>query len=608
MCLSAGLLYELKYRRTAETEDFTSALVMYVETWRIKTAPLVKRLKAINLACDLLIQKERWSEAWEFLQDAVKLVPFYCASSPDQRDQQYMISDLSGITARACTAGLVVGETTRALELWEQGRGMVVASSYNAVAELSRLQKEQPSLYSTFVKRRIAAFEAPSSVHDSSQNSLDNAYLSRDQMTVDSRAHLDAVVEEIRQCDGFQDFLRPMTVNRMQHLAGEGAIVVLNTSQHRTHAILLTRSRIDSLELKNPPEQPELFQRLNNIMKAVMPDLSVPKCDRSLDMTRANRKMKALLYMLWNSIAQPICNALGLTRERLIAKMHESPPNIGACRIRWLTSGGFSRLPLHAAGIWTGSCNDVLVKHAFSSYAASFRVLEYASEKANGIETTELRGLLVSMERPPPDDHYHRKPWFLKTAQQESQLVQSAHTNIKWSTLVRPSSQTVLQELPKHTLAHFATHGISDPKDPLRNHLILMNTASNDHTSSAPKRDNLSVPDIFRCTSDNAILAFLAACYTADSQNPELADENLHIANAFQIAGFPHVIGSLWPANEFVCPMFARTFYEGLARWGGELSLSNDLLAFAAQYAVMVLIRDYINEPRLWAGFVHFGP
>jgi hypothetical protein len=63
MCLSAGLLYELKYRRTAKTEDFTSALVMYVETWRFKTAPLGKRLRAIKLDCDLLIQKERWSEA-----------------------------------------------------------------------------------------------------------------------------------------------------------------------------------------------------------------------------------------------------------------------------------------------------------------------------------------------------------------------------------------------------------------------------------------------------------------------------------------------------------------------------------------------------------------
>jgi hypothetical protein len=78
--------------------------------------------------------------------------------------------------------------------------------------------------------------------------------------------------------------------------------------------------------------------------------------------------------------------------------MHESPPNIGACRIRWITSGGFSRRPLHAAGVWTGSCNDVLVKHASSSYAVSFCVLEYASEKANGIETTVLHGLLVSRE------------------------------------------------------------------------------------------------------------------------------------------------------------------------------------------------------------------
>jgi hypothetical protein len=68
------------------------------------------------------------------------------------------------------------------------------------------------------------------------------------------------------------------------------------------------------------------------------------------------------------------------------------------------------------------------------------------------------------------------------------------------------------------------------------------------------------------------------------------------------------VIGSLWPVSELVCPMLSRTFYEGLARWGGELNLSNDLLAFATQYAVMVLIRDYLSEPWLWAGLVHFGP
>jgi hypothetical protein len=126
---------------------------------------------------------------------------------------------------------------------------MVVASAYNAVAELSRLQKERPSLYSAFVKSRIATFEARSSVRDSRPNSLDNAHLSRDQVIVNSRAHLDAVIEEIRQCDGSQDFLRPMTVNRIQLLAGKRAIVVLNTSQHRTRRstdqVTYTYSRVE---------------------------------------------------------------------------------------------------------------------------------------------------------------------------------------------------------------------------------------------------------------------------------------------------------------------------------------------------------------------------
>ena len=41
-----------------------------------------------------------------------------------------MVSQMSGITAHACTAGLVVGDTVRALEIWEQGRGIIVTSTY----------------------------------------------------------------------------------------------------------------------------------------------------------------------------------------------------------------------------------------------------------------------------------------------------------------------------------------------------------------------------------------------------------------------------------------------------------------------------------------------
>ena len=611
MCMSAGIIYELKHRRSGEAEDFNSAVVMYVESWSVKTASLHTRLKAITLACDLLIEKDRWSDAWHFLQDAVELIPLYCASSPDQQDQQYMASELSGITARACTAGLVVGDKIKALHVWEQGRGMIVSASYHGIEELSRLRSEHPDLHEAFSQRRVAAFQGSSIDDDSHGVFLNSAYLNHQQSRFDKLALLKDVVQSIRNCAGFQDFLYPVNPSRMQSLAGEGAIVVLNASKYRMHAILVTKSRIDSIELSNSQQYPQLLSQLNFYYKS-MTQVS----RRSLDMTDMNSKTLALLSVLWDNIVKPVCEALGFTTERLSAKMNECPANMGACRIRWMTSGTLSRLPLHVAGFWAEGAPDVLPKMALSSYAASFRVLAYASQRSKGIEKTELCGLIASMERPGPDVPYRRKGIFLNSAERESQWIQAANSKIQWRTLVRPSADRILMELPHFPFVHFATHGVSDPNNPSEGHLVLMKAADSSPTlTSQPQgttneivRDNLSVSDIFRCTASNAVLAFLAACSTADVPDESLADENLHIVNAFQIAGFPHVIGSLWPANNLVCPTLAKAFYSALGRYTNQYPLSNDLVAFAINYAVMTLIVEYPGEPRLWAGFVHMGP
>ena len=57
MCLSARIIYGLRHRKFHEAEDLSSALVMYLETWHLKIATLQKRLRVIDLACNLLIEK-----------------------------------------------------------------------------------------------------------------------------------------------------------------------------------------------------------------------------------------------------------------------------------------------------------------------------------------------------------------------------------------------------------------------------------------------------------------------------------------------------------------------------------------------------------------------
>ena len=66
--------------------------------------------------------------------------------------------------------------------------------------------------------------------------------------------------------------------------------------------------------------------------------------------------------------------------------------------------------------------------------------------------------------------------------------------------------------------------------------------------------------------SPKADLAYISACSTVDIKVATLADENLHIASAFQLAGFRHVVASLWPHKDELCLEIAAKFYRELFR------------------------------------------
>ena len=69
-----------------------------------------------------------------------------------------------------------------------------------------------------------------------------------------------------------------------------------------------------------------------------------------------------------------------------------------------------------------------------------------------------------------------------------------------------------------------------------------------------------------RFGSRPAQLTFLSACSTTENKAAILADETMHIASAFYVAGFSHVIGSMWPFDNGVCVSLSTHFYANLAK------------------------------------------
>jgi CHAT domain-containing protein len=139
--------------------------------------------------------------------------------------------------------------------------------------------------------------------------------------------------------------------------------------------------------------------------------------------------------------------------------------------------------------------------------------------------------------------------------------------------------------LERAAWAHFACHGIA-ARDPGDSHLVL-------HDGPLPVREiaNLDLPD--------ARLAYLSACTTAFG-GTTLLDESIHIASAFQVAGFAHVIATLWPITDTHAPHLARDVYAHL-RNGHDP-------AHATHRAIHTLRTQLPRHPYLWAPYIHFGP
>jgi CHAT domain-containing protein len=150
----------------------------------------------------------------------------------------------------------------------------------------------------------------------------------------------------------------------------------------------------------------------------------------------------------------------------------------------------------------------------------------------------------------------------------------------------------VLAALPAGRWAHFACHGSSDLSDPSASCLLLT-----DH-----QQRPLTVVDVARLRLDDAGLAFLSACSTARPGGGGLADEAIHLASAFQLAGYRHVIATLWPVGDRHAVDLAADIYATLTA-AGEADVAG-----AVHAAVRRMRRRWgWDTPSVWASHIHAG-
>jgi hypothetical protein len=390
------------------------------------------------------------------------------------------------------------------------------------------------------------------------------------------------LITEIRALPGFSDFAAPPSARDLIAQAAQGAIAVLNVSRYGSHALLLTDSSIRSLPLPGlPPEV--VVRRVGTFREALF---------TATDGTASTRKdaqdtLAKTLEWLWDAAAGPVLDALG-HRE-------QPPPGRDWPHVWWSMEGPLALLPIHAAGHHMSGDGRAVLDRVVSSYTPTVRALADARRTAARPLSAEPRVLVVAMPTTPG------VPGGLPSVAEEAQVLRQYMRDVV--VLIEPSipelaeqvptRDVVLSYLPDYPIAHFACHGFSDPDDPSQSRLLL-----HDH-ASAP----LTVAVLSSLRLVNARLAYLSASQTAVSFGSHLLGEAVNLTTSFHLAGYPHVIGTLWNINDRASVQIAADFYRLLA----DRSVDTNRSAEALHYAIRAARDRFRNTPSLWAAHIHSG-
>jgi len=611
----------LYLRRGEETRDlgYLSKALEYCEKiLKDNNAAAAERVEAGRTYLTNIVKLQQWEAAYKAANLTASLVPQLSLRSLRHSDRKQLLANLYGLASEAAGVALRAGKSPLdALRLVEQTRGIIGASLEQLRADMSRLKDVDPELARDFAKAQ-QQLTAPIHQEDWSPALFDktSSWAHRD---FEERQKFDEILSRIQQTPGFENFLRPLSEAKIFEAASRGPVVVISVAPFGCDALLVTANGVRAVPL------PDLSHS-EVVSKAQNGDFG------SYD----------TLEWLWMTVARPVLDALGFTQRYQDSGngSNSMPPHIW-----WIPTGPLTNFPLHAAGLHRARTGQTVLDRVMSSYASSITSLIHVRERwfllppapsdsTSGIDGISNQVLLVAMEETPGVARHAVLPFAAK----EVEVVRQLCTFMGLSP-ISPGGhkQTIARYLRSCQFFHFAGHGATDPVNAENSRLLLLpdnDAPANNLDDGTPTNDgSLRVSEILDMdltsnpTHPPPFLAYLSACGTGSMRDVRVADESIHLANAFQLAGFRHVLGTFWEVLDKMCVDVTRFVYERLLRDWKRGDLTDDSVCRALHEALRRVrdrevdeifrgvtrsVRDVVlceeEDVAAWAPYVHFGP
>ncbi|KAL5443612.1 hypothetical protein PMIN07_001171 [Paraphaeosphaeria minitans] len=490
-----GLIYLDRMAKGSFSEDkFSRALIQFRNAAACEDARPSIRISGARYAALALSYRDDWEEAADMFEIALGLIRSLKLESLSPSDQQYILGNIAGLSSEAAATVLKAGRKYRALELLELGRGI-----------MARLRIQ--------TRGRLGGDEA-------------------------ARSHDRLISDVVRTI-------------------GDEAVVVVNVSNKRSDAFVITKRGLSFLEL---------------------PDMNGSKLEKAASLHRAHRPRiwVSTLALLWFHVAKPILDSTEFSSyvPAVAGKLR---------RVCWVLAGGLSVLPIHAAGDYRNPGATVM-DHVISSYSSS--LTSFIDRKGRQAYNTRPQGaLLVGVSESPGLNKLRYVP-------KEMKVVGALCERLGLSSVEQEKveEKQVLAALGRGdlTVFHFAGHGILDPTEPSKSGLVLQNG----NLLTVAKLRELDLNQAKDSQNSPPFLAYLSACSAGANDAKQLIDEDIHLIGTCQLIGFRHVIGTMWQASDSRCELVAKKVYETIVARGW----TDDAVAEALHEALHKARQQWIDQ------------
>ncbi|MEU2961210.1 CHAT domain-containing protein [Streptomyces albidoflavus] len=546
-----------RYLRAGDLEDRREAIALARRAVHTEAARPAERVAAARRGTRWAAAAGEWDVAADLLATGVSLLPRLMRYTWNREPWENNLLYTSGVPRDAVAAAVRAGRPEQAVLLAEQGRGVLIGQDLSIGRDQSVLRERDPGLAARWKRLQLQRVRAERATQSLSE---------------DVYAEFVETLDAIRALPGLGHFASPSEPPELPELLAEseaGPVVLVNVSDYGSHALIHTPGGVRTVDL--PGVTPEtVSEHASTLMTAGRMTGGDPHTH-----LLAQRKFARVMAWLWERVTGPVLDALGFT----------GPPTPGHPwpRIWWVATGMLAFMPLHAAG--TGEENAL--DRVLSCYAPTVNALRHARRRPPGPRPPRV--LAVAMPQTPGASPL---PGAATEARMPAHVGRTEVLSGEGATY-----QRVRARLTESTWVHFACHTDGTSADTFEKSLLL-----HDHETHP-----LTVADIATLNLDDAELAYLSACTTGSpggtfiTTGESLADESIQLASSFLIAGYRHVIATLWPVQDSAAARFAERFYIEAGREGTDPAL--------ALHQAARRIRDlYPSFPKVWASHICMGP